>query len=105
MRLDSSAVVARNWTVPAHGAEHDQSQPVPYAELAELERPRETPPHPARTVPPMTLGAEGDSQVDPPRLRRPGRGGGQSGSPASGRLPGRAGGLTLAEPHHTTVMV
>ena len=35
MRLDSSAVVARNWTVPAHGAEHDQSQPVPYAELAE----------------------------------------------------------------------
>ena len=142
MRLDSSAVVARNWTVPAHGAEHDQSQPVPYAELAErlathgpaaldselgrlirdarrhgvtpllvtilvdptqpdvarqrafgrilaeLERPRETPPHPARTVPPMTLGAEGGSHVDPPRLRRPGRGGGQSGSPASGRLPG-----------------
>ena len=34
MRLDSSAV-ARTWTDPAHGAEHDQSRPVPYAELAE----------------------------------------------------------------------
>ncbi len=39
MRLDSSAVEACKWTVPAHGAEHDQSQPVPYAEPAELERP------------------------------------------------------------------
>ena len=49
MRLDSSAVEACKWTVPAHGAEHDQSQPVPYAEPAELERPRETPPtRPAR---------------------------------------------------------
>jgi hypothetical protein len=35
MQLDATAVAARNWTVPAHGADHDQSQPVPYAKLAE----------------------------------------------------------------------
>jgi hypothetical protein len=35
MQIDPTAVAARNSTVPAHGAEHDQSQPVSYAELAD----------------------------------------------------------------------
>ncbi len=35
MQLGPTAVAARNSTVPARGAEQAQSQPVPYAELAD----------------------------------------------------------------------
>ena len=35
MPLDATAGAARNSTVPAHGAEHDESQPVSYDELAD----------------------------------------------------------------------
>ena len=35
MQIDPMGVVARNSTAPIHDAEPDQSQPVPYAELAD----------------------------------------------------------------------
>ena len=35
MQTNQAAVAARNSTVPAHGAEHDETQPVGFADLAE----------------------------------------------------------------------
>ncbi len=35
MEIDPAAVAVHNSTVPAHGAEHDQSHQVPYAKLAD----------------------------------------------------------------------